>query len=146
MNTLLENNINKLLEEFLLVENLSFSEDIWEAQDTYFGKHIKRSEYYRKESKIPYRFPKHISVLFTKNGEKIGIKIKTKDFIVSDDYKYEKMDTVDMGDDMIRMEKSIFGKEKPLLLPYLFFGNKYRLDTSKFAKCLKQKINVYEDI
>lgn len=28
MNTLLENNLNKLLEEFLLVENLSFFEDI----------------------------------------------------------------------------------------------------------------------
>jgi hypothetical protein len=138
MDILLENNTNRLLADFLEVENISFKEDFCEDRDIYFGRHIKRSEYYRKEDKISYTFPKYINCLFTKKGNRFGIKLKTKDFIVSEDYQYEKMDTVDSGDGMIRTEKTFLGKSKELLLPYLFIGNRYKIDTNKVVRHLKE--------
>ena len=130
---------NKILEDALGIESLRFDDSDME-RDEYKGTHIKRGGTYRKESVNTYTFPKHIACTFTQNGQRKGIKFPTNDFVVAKDYEYSHDNVVDVGDGMIQMSYSFFGKKKPLLLPYTFIGTKYELDKNRIANYLKDKI------
>lgn len=133
---ILDNHSNKIIKNFLGVENIKFDMDDFE-RDIYEETHIKRGGTYRKETKSNTSFPRIISCIFTKDGVRMGIKLKTEDFIVKRKYEYFTDDVVDMGDGLIYMEN----KKTPLLLPYIFIGDTHKLDIGKFVSHIKSKLN-----
>lgn len=127
---------NKVIENYLGVDDISFQESIYERCE-YVGTQIKRSYGFRKEDELTANFPKYITCLFSRNGKRHGIKVKTENFINEKKEKFTHLDTVDIGDDMI-----FYDGNKPVLLPYTFIINTHEMNTARFVKYLYEKINL----
>lgn len=133
----LSNLSNDLLEEYLKplgVSNIRFSESL--EREEYKGSTIKRSARfrgsYRKETENITSFPRTIYFMFEHNGERKGVPLATEDFVLNERDVFVKKDVVELGDGLIMSDVSIFGKRKPMMLPYTFIVNGHMIDTKKF--------------
>ena len=133
VNTLLLSNTNKLFEEYLGIQDVKFCEDLGKKKE--FDEYtVKRSfgTYKKIESKRSVPF---VNMLFTKNGKRYGIKISPDEFIENSEFDYVADDFVDVEDNRV-----LFIGNKPIRLPFQFYGIRIKNNLVKLSGYLKEKV------